>query len=135
MSFLKKAVIQAVLHSSIQNVWAIITDNQHYAWRSDLSKIDVTPDGQRFTEYTKNGFPTVFTITCKDPPKRYEFDIQNRNLHGHWVGTLQESKQGTLLTMSEEVSVANPIINLFAAAYLKKQQAQYIADLRKVLGE
>ena len=61
--------------------------------------------------------------------------MQNRNLRGHWVGTLRESGQGTLLTMTEEVAVANPVMNLFAGAYLKKQQAQYLADLRRALGE
>ena len=132
---MKKATIQAVLQSDVQKVWDIITDNEHFAWRSDLSKIDISPDGKSFTEYTKDGFPTVFTITQKEAPRRYEFDLQNRNLRGHWVGTLRESGQGTLLTMTEEVSVANPVMNLFAGAYLKKQQAQYLADLRRALGE
>ena len=68
-----------------------------------------------FTEYTKDGFPTVFTITQKEAPRRYEFDLQNRNLRGHWVGTLRESGQGTLLTMTEEVAVANPVMNLLPA--------------------
>ena len=132
---MKKATIQAVLQSDVKKVWDIITDNEHFAWRSDLSKIDISPDGKSFTEYTKDGFPNVFTITQKEAPRRYEFDLQNRNLRGHWVGTLRESGQGTLLTMTEEVAVANPVMNLFAGAYLKKQQAQYLADLRRALGE
>ena len=132
---MKKATIQAVLQSDVKKVWDIITDNEHFAWRCDLSKIDISPDGKSFTEYTKDGFPTVFTITQKEAPRRYEFDLQNRNLRGHWVGTLRESGQGTLLTMTEEVAVANPVMNLFAGAYLKKQQAQYLADLRRALGE
>ncbi len=55
-----------------------------YDWRSDLSKIDVSIDGNSFTE---------------------------------------------------KVSVNNPIMNLFAGLYLKKQQSLYIADLKKELGE
>ena len=132
---MKKATAQAVLPGSIQKIWDIITDHQHCAWRSDLSKTDVSPDGKSFTEYTKAGFPTLFTITYQKAPWHYEFDMQNRNLHGHWVGTLQNLNQGVLLTMTEEVSVAKPIMNLFATAYLKKQQARYLADLRKALSE
>ena len=45
-------------------LWNIITDNSNYAWRSDLSKI-VIVDEKHFIEYTKNNFPTYFTITSK----------------------------------------------------------------------
>lgn len=131
---MKRVTVQAVLPCDREKVWEILTDNAHTAWRSDLSKVDRSPDGLKFVEYTKKGFPTFFTITVKRPPVRYEFDIQNRNLRGHWTGTLEQTARGTLLSMTEEVSVKNPVMNLFVTVYLKKQQAQYLADLQRALG-
>lgn len=82
-----KSTIVVKFCSPIENVWNIVTDNTAYAWRSDIAKIEVSDDGNSFTEFT------------------------------------------------EEVEVANPIMKLFVKAYLKKQQATYIADLKKALGE
>ena len=42
---------------------------------------------------------------------------------------------GTEIEFIEEVSVNNPIMNLFAGIYLKKQQKLYINDLKRALGE
>ncbi len=132
---MKRSSITAIFKSDIQTVWNIVTDNHNYLWRSDLSKIDTLEDGKTFIEYTKNGFPTTFTITLKKPFERYEFDMKNKNMKGHWVGTFTEAEGGTRIEFTEEVSVNNPVMSLFAGAYLKKQQAEYAADLRKALGE
>ena len=60
-------------------LWDIITDNANFTWRSDLSKI-VIVDEKHFIEYTKNNFPTYFTITSKIKLKEYKFDLENNNL-------------------------------------------------------
>ena len=60
-------------------LWNIITDNSNYAWRSDLSKIEIIDD-THFIEYTANNFPTYFTITAKEKLKEYKFDLENVNL-------------------------------------------------------
>ena len=39
----------------------------------------------QFIEYTKEGYPTTFTITAVEPYKRWEFDMENSNMKGHWV--------------------------------------------------
>ena len=59
-------------------LWDIITDNANFTWRSDLSKI-VIVDEKHFIEYTKNNFPTYFTITSKIKLKEYKFDLENNN--------------------------------------------------------
>ncbi len=132
---MKKSSIKAIFKSDIQTVWNIVTDNQNYSWRSDLSKIDTLDDGKTFVEYTKSGFPTTFTITLKKPYERYEFDMKNDNMTGHWFGNFRQKQDRTEIEFVEELSIKNPIMNLFAGAYLKKQQATYVADLRKALGE
>ncbi|WP_312941659.1 SRPBCC family protein [Oscillibacter sp.] len=132
---MKKATVIARFHSSIEAAWNIVTDNTAFDWRSDIVKIEVSDDGNRFTEFTKDGFETEFTITLKKPYERYEFDMKNKNMDGHWIGLFSRDGSGTKIEFTEEVEVANPIMNFFVKSYLKKQQATYITDLRKAMGE
>ena len=119
----------------METVWNIVTDNTAYAWRSDVVRIEVSDDGNKFTEFTKGGFETQFTITLKNPYERYEFDMKNKNMNGHWTGIFSKDGSGTKIEFTEEVEVSNPIMNLFVKSYLKKQQETYVMDLRKLLGE
>ncbi|WP_411679440.1 polyketide cyclase [Clostridium thailandense] len=133
---MKKSTITATFKANIKKVWEVVTNNNKYEWRSDLSKIDVSADGNSFTEYTKDNFSTKFNITLKKPYERYEFDIINKNMKGHWIGVFSTvNNNGTQIEFTEEVSVNNPVMNLFVGLYLKKQQSLYIADLKKELGE
>lgn len=118
---MKKSTIAAVFRSDIEKVWNIVTDNTNYAWRSDLSRIVASDDGISFTEHTKDGFATDFTITKKEPQKQYEFDISNKNITGHWTGIFEKTLNGTKIEFTEEVSAKNPIMNLFLGTYLKKR--------------
>ena len=63
-------------------LWNIITDNANFAWRSDLSKIEII-DNTHFVEYTKKNFPTYFTIISKEKLKVYKFELKNENLKGN----------------------------------------------------
>lgn len=131
----KRAECSAEFGSSVDKVWNIVTNHTEYAWRSDLSKSVVQEGGNAFTEYGKNGFPTEFTVTLKIPHERYEFDMKNSNLTGHWTGIFTKVNGRTRVTFVEEVEVKSRVMALFAGTYLKKQQKKYIADLRKALGE
>ena len=61
--------------------------------------------------------------------------MKNRNMDGHWIGLFSKDGSGTKIEFTEEVEAANLVMNLFVKAYLKKQQATYITDLRKALSE
>lgn len=133
--YMKKSTVIATFESDITKVWNVVTDNTIFAWRSDLSKIIVSDDGKKFVEFAKNGFETQFEITLKTPYERYEFDMKNKNMSGHWIGIFSKRGSGTQIEFCEEVTVFNPIMNLFISSYLKKQQTRYISDLKKALGE
>ncbi|WP_330512637.1 SRPBCC family protein [Lacrimispora algidixylanolytica] len=135
MEKIKKSTIIANFCSPIKTVWNIVTDNTAYAWRSNVVRIEVSDDGNSFTEFTNEGFETQFTITMKNPYERYEFDMKNKNMNGHWIGLFSKDGSGTKIEFTEEVEVANPIMNLFVKSYLKRQQETYVIDLRKSLGE
>ena len=116
-------------------LWDIITDNSNYVWRSDLSKIEIIDD-THFVEYTKNNFPTYFTITSKEKLKEYKFDLENTNLKGKWIGIFKELPNGNIkLDFTEEIEVNSFIMKLLAKSYLKSQQKRYMRDLEKELNK
>lgn len=130
-----KSNIKKEFNCDIETLWNIITDNTKYAWRSDLSKIEII-DGKHFIEYAKNNYPTYFTITSKEKLKEYKFDIENTNIKGKWIGTFKKLDNGNvLLDFTEEIETNNFMMKLFARLYLKNQQKRYMKDLEKKLSQ
>lgn len=124
--------IKATFQSDIQRVWETVISLEKYAWRSDLSKIEILNDKQ-FVEYTKEGYATNFTITVNEPYKRLEFDLENDNIKGHWLGIFTQKGEQTEIDFTENVIAKKFFIKPFVKAYLKKQQALYVSDLEKAL--
>lgn len=122
--------IKATFQSDIQRAWEVVTSLENYSWRSDLSKIEIINDNQ-FIEYTKDGYPTTFTITRTEPYKRWEFDMENSNMKGHWIGLFTSKDNKTEIDFTEYVTVKKFFMKPFVKSYLKKQQAQFISDLKK----
>ncbi len=128
-----KSNIKKEFNCSIEKLWNIITDNTKYSWRSDLSKIEIVDD-KHFIEYSKNNYPTHFTITSKQKLKEYKFDIENTNIKGKWIGIFKSLNNGNvLLDFTEEIETNNFIMRLLAKPYLKSQQKRYMKDLEKKL--
>ena len=125
--------IKAVILGGLQQVWELILDIENYAaWRSDLSKTEVISDTQ-FIEYTKDGYPTTFTVTLVDPYKRWEFDMENSNMKGHWIGIFTAKGDETEIDFTEQVIAKKFYMKPFVKSYLKKQQTQFIMDLKRIL--
>lgn len=130
-----KSNIKKEFNCNIEKLWNIITDNTKYAWRSDLSKIEIIDD-KHFIEYAKNNYPTYFTITSKENLKEYKFDIENTNIKGKWTGIFKELSNGNVeLDFTEEIETNNIIMKLLAKPYLKTQQKRYMQDLEKELNK
>ena len=126
--------IKAVILGGLQQVWELILDIENYAaWRSDLSKTEVISDTQ-FIEYTKAGYPTTFTVTLVDPYKRWEFDMENSNMTGHWIGVFTDKGNETEIDFTEFVEAKKWFMKPFVKSYLKKQQARFVADIKRALG-
>lgn len=124
--------IKAVFSYNVQDVWNIVTSLEKYQWRSDLSKIDIISE-EKFVEYTKDGYATTFTVTALDPLKRWEFDMENSNMKGHWTGIFTSKDGETEIDFTEEVTAKKLIMKPFVKAFLKKQQGLYIDDLKREL--
>ena len=126
-----KANIPCELHQ----VWDLVLDIENYAaWRSDLSKTEVISDKQ-FIEYTKDGYPTTFTVTLVEPYRRWEFDMENSNMKGHWIGIFTAKADETEIDFTECVEAKKLLMRPFVKSYLKKQQAQFVADIIKEINK
>ena len=123
---------KAIFQSDIQRVWELVTSLKNYSWRSDLNKIEIINENQ-FIEYTKEGYATNFTITAKETYRRWEFDMENDNMKGHWTGIFTQKEGQTEIDFTEYVIAKKFFMKPFLKIYLKKQQALYISDLKKVL--
>ena len=124
--------IKAVFQGDVKCVWDIVTSLENYSWRSDLSKIEIINDRQ-FVEYSKEGYATTFTVTAIEPYKRWEFDMENGNIKGHWTGIFIQKGGVTEVDFTEDVIAKKLFMKPFVKAYLKKQQALYISDLKRAV--
>ena len=123
--------IKALIPSELRQVWDFVLDIENYAaWRSDLCKTEVISDNQ-FIEYTKDGYPTTFTVTIVDPYKRWEFDMENSNMKGHRTGFFTTKGDETEIDFTEQVEAKKLLMKPFVKSYLKKQQIQFVADIMK----
>lgn len=125
-----KSTIKAELNANIDEVFDIVADNKNYSWRSDLDRIEIV-DKNKFIEYAKNGFPTEFIITAKEPYSYYAFSIDNENLSGRWYGKFTSKNNITLVELTEELSAKKAMPTFLIKMYVKKQQRQYVKDLKK----
>ena len=124
--------MKATFQCDIQKIWNIVTSLDNYSWRSDLDRIEVI-DENRFVEYTKEGYATTFTITNTEPCRRWEFDMNNDNMSGHWIGIFSYENGIPTIDLSENVRAKKLVMKPFVKSYLNKQQSVYAADLERAV--
>ena len=59
--------------------------------------------------------------------------MENSNIYGHWIGTFCETDGNTEIVFTKNVTAKKWFIRPFVKLFLRKQQNQYIADLKKAL--
>lgn len=127
------SICKAILQGELQRVWALVTDVSGYAaWRGDLDRVQVLNKDQ-FVEYTKDGYATTFTVTACEPYSRWEFDLKNQRIRGHWTGRFRAQGHATQVEFTEEAIPKNKLLSPFVKPYLKRQQARFLADLARAL--
>ena len=125
--------IKKTLPADIHKVWETVLDIENYhTWRSDLSRTEIISEKQ-FAEYMIKGYPTVFTVTAQNPYSRWEFDMENSNMTGHWIGIFTPRGDETEIDFTEHVAAKKFFLRPLIKSHLKKQQAQFVEDLRKAL--
>ena len=127
--------IKDSISSNIHVVWETVLAVENYSsWRSDISKTEII-NNNKFIEYTKDNYVTTFTITVMKPYERWEFDMENSNMKGHWTGIFTSNGNETIIDFSENVVTKKWFMKPFIKSYLKKQQARFIDDLKAKLGD
>lgn len=133
-----KSTITAEFDQDIITVWNVVTNLKDCSWRSDISRITVLTNPNSFIEYTKKGFATKFDIRAKELCERYELDMENKNMTGHWTGIFRALPgDRTMVEFTGEMQMKHPVRGFFARFFMnrKKIQETYLADLRdKLLG-
>ncbi len=124
-----------VFQSPISEVWRVITDLSDCAWRSDISRIEVFEQGNKFTEISTGGVETRFIVTDFQPVTRYAFSMENENFVGDWTGELSESGGKTLAVFTENIRPKRKILIVPAYFYMRLQQKTYFRDLKRALHE
>ena len=126
--------IKELIPSEVCKVWELVLGIENYSvWRSALSKTEIISD-KKFIEYTKEGYPTTFTVTLVEPYRRWEFDMENSNMKGHWIGVFTDKGNETEIDFTECVEAKKWFMKPFVKLYLRKQQAQFVADIKRALG-
>lgn len=128
------STVNAEFQCDVERIWDIVTSLSNYSWRSDLDRIEILSEN-KFVEYSKDGFATTFTVTANERCRRWEFDLDNANISGHWTGVFTQNSGKTVIEFTEDVTAKKVIMKPLVKGFLKKQQARYIEDLKKALGE
>ena len=109
--------IKAAVSGNVEKVWKFVTSVADYdSWRSDLDRTEILSPRQ-FVEYTKAGYATTFTITYCSPFERWEFDLENDKLKGHWTGIFAQRGEETEIEFTEIVTAKKfflkPMIKIY----------------------
>ena len=117
-----KTNIKSIIQSDIDNVWETVLAVKNYnKWRSDVSKTEIINE-KKFIEYTKDGYSTTFTVTFIKPLNRWEFDMENSNMKGHWIGIFTSKDDKTEIDFTEQVSAKKFFMKPFVKSYLKNSK-------------
>lgn len=130
--------MKAIIPCDIDKVWETVSTVENYpTWRRDVSKTEVL-DEKQFIECTKDGYSTEFTVTVAEPRRRWEFDMENDQVKGHRAYAFESKGNETEIDFTASVTAkklnTRPVgKGAFENVYLKKEQEQFLADLKKLL--
>lgn len=126
---------KAIIPCEIHKVWeTVLAVERYHTWRSDVSKTEAI-DEKRFIEYTKDGYSTTCTVTVAEPHRRWELDMENSDIKGHWTVVFASKGSETEIDFTACVTAkklsTRPVgKSVFEQTYLKKEQAQFVRDLK-----
>lgn len=95
-------------------------------------------DEKQFIEYTKDGYSTTFKVTLLEPHRRWELDVENSHIKGHWTVVFASKGSETEIDFTACVTAKKLTLrpigkSVFEKTYLKKEQTQFVIDLKKSL--
>lgn len=134
----REFIKQAELNSPPEKVFQVVTDfaNQT-SWRDDVQEIKVI-DEKTWTEIPKKGTPITFKTKQKIENQLFEIEIiEPKNFNGYWIGTFEDTKNGTKVVFKEVVTIENPFFRVLSSIFvdLDKTMEVYLNNLKTKLGK
>lgn len=137
------ATRSAKFHQPPEVIWQALTDVEAFpSWRPDVRRVERLPDrdGRRaWREVWKNGQVIAMETVELEPPRRLVGRIADPNLPfgGTWTYELHPAEGGTVLRITENGEIYNPIFR-FMARFVFGYHAtmeQYLKALGKKFSE
>lgn len=135
-----RATRDATLLASPDAVWALITDVEAFpSWRPDVKSVLRLPDRMGRATWIEEGSGgrVTFTIDESEPTRRLVVRIADRNLPfgGTWTYEIAPAAGGTLLTITEDGAIYNPLFRVMARFVFgyESTMAAYLAAAQKRL--
>lgn len=131
--------IKDMIPCGTHKVWeTVLAFERYHTWRSDVDKTEMA-DEKHFTEYSKDGYSTAFTVTAAEPDRRLELDMENSQIKGHWTMVFTSKGSETEIDFTASMTAkqlsTRPVgKGVFEKTYLKKEQTRFITDLKNALG-
>lgn len=129
------------LSGSPDTVWNLITDVERYpAWRKDVTSVDSVTQGPVLTwRETTGGDRITYEATTSERPTHFVARIADKGLPfgGTWDYRLEPDGTGTVLTITENGEVYNPLFR-FVSRYLMGHTGtidRYLAALASRTGD
>jgi uncharacterized membrane protein len=129
------ASLQFSVGATPDKVWQRLADFSNYPnWRPAVKSITVRSTTE-WTEVSGHNDSLPLAIVASEPPNRLATQIQGKSLPygGGWEFNLQPKGDSTLVTITENGEVYNPIFR-FVSKFIMGQEATlktYAADLQR----
>lgn len=126
---------QCILNAPVDVVFAIVTNNQEWHYRSSLDDLDIirTQGDIEEWEETANGVTIRFKTLEKRPHSFYSFEMDSKMFAGEWQATFEPMEGGkTLFTATEKIEYKNLFYRLVGYVFmdLNKFMTTYQEELR-----
>ncbi len=112
---------QCILNAPVDAVFAIVTNNQEWHYRSSLDNLDIirTQGDLEEWEETANGVTIRFKTLKKRPHFFYSFEMDSRMFTGEWQATFEPMEgDKTLFTAIEKIEYKNLFYRLVGYAFM-----------------
>ncbi len=127
-----KSRIKVKLDFDIVKVWNKITYLENYSWRSDLSNIEILSN-DTFIINPKSRNSTLCKITFTKLYRQWELKLENRHYFGIIKGFFTGDETHCIIEFDGSLSPKKILLLPFLKDILKKQQSNFIKDLKKAL--
>lgn len=112
---------QCILNAPVDVVFAIVTNNQEWHYRSSLDALEIirTQGDVEEWEETANGVTIRFKTLEKRPHSFYSFEMDNKMFTGEWQATFEPIEgDKALFSATEEIEYKNLFYRLVGYAFM-----------------